>query len=264
MITENDPAHEGKGKMEHQEQNMGSSSKGRGEVKASSGGDDRLTIMIYKRMGKVRTVKISPRFLLGASLFLLLYIVATIFFTNAFFSASRTTKIQAGTIAALTGKLAKKGEALERSRQHSAMLEEYLKDEKGQTAEPMSMVDYTESSSPKAVEINDLTVKRNRSELQVDFKIINTQPQEEPIGGYIFMLASVKGSEKLEVWVYPNVTLKNGRPVDYRLGHRFFIQRFKSITGNYTLNKATDDPIILEILVYDKDGGLIHRKLVEV
>jgi hypothetical protein len=249
--------------MEHQERDMGSSNKGRGEVKGSFKGDDRLTIMIFKGVGKVRTVKISLRFLLGASVFLLLYIVATIFLTNAFFSASRTTKIQARTVATLTGELGKKREALERSRQHSALLEEYLKDEKEQTPEPMSMVDYTESSFPNAVEINDLTVKRNRSELQVDFKIINTQPQEEPIGGYIFVLAIVKGPEKSEVWVYPNATLKNGRPIDYRLGQRFFIQRFKSITGNYTLNKAIDDPIILEVLVYDRNGGLILKKMVE-
>jgi uncharacterized coiled-coil protein SlyX len=250
--------------MEHQEQDMDSLSKGRGEVTGSFKSDDRLTIMIFKGAGKVRTVKISPRFLLGVSLFLLLYIVATIFLTNAFFSASRTTKIQERTIATLTGELAKKREALEKSRQHSALLEEYLKDEKEQTFEPMSMVDYTESSFPKAVEINDLTVKRNHSELQVDFKIINTQPNEEPIGGYIFMLARVKDSEKSEVWVYPNAMLRNGRPVDYRLGHRFFIQRFKSITGNYTLSKKIDDPIILEILVYDRNGGLILKKVAEV
>jgi len=250
--------------MEHQERDMGSSEKGKRKVKGRFKGDDRLTIMILKRVGKVRTVKISPQFILGASLFLFLYIVATIFLTNAFFSASRTTKIQARTIATLTGELGKKREALERSRQHSALLEEYLKDEKEQTPEPMSMVDYTESSFPKAVEINDLTVKRNRSALQLDFKLINTQPQEEPIGGYIFVLASLKGSERSEVWVYPNATLKNGRPIDYKLGQRFFIQRFRSITGNYTLNKAIDDPIILEILVYDRNGRLILKKVVEV
>ncbi len=243
---------------------MGSIERERSEVKGRSKGKDRLTIMIFKRVGKVRTIKISPRLLLGASLFLLLYIVATIFLTNAYFGASRTTKMQASNIATLTGELAKTREALERSRQHIALLDEYLKEEKGQTPEPMSTADYTESSFPKVVDINDLKVKRDRSALQVNFKIVNIQPQEEPIGGYIFVLASVKGPEKSEVWVYPSALLKNGKPIDYRLGQRFFIQRFKTVTGNYTLNKAIDDPLILEILVYDRNGGLILKKVVEV
>ena len=250
--------------MEDQGRDMDSVEREKSEVKGRSKDNDRLTIMIFKRVGKVRTIKISPRLLLGACLFLLLYIVATIFLTNAYFGASRTTKMQASTIATLAGELENKREALEKSRQHIALLSEYLKEEKEQTPEPMSTVDYTESSYPKVVDINDLKVKRDRSELQVNFKIINTQPQEEPISGYVFVLASVKGSEKSEVWVYPSVLLRNGKPVDYRLGHRFFIQRFKTVTGNYTLNKVIDDPLILEILVYDRNGGLILKKVVEV
>jgi hypothetical protein len=242
---------------------MDSAEKGKSEAKEIFKGDDRLTIMIFQRAGKLRTVKVSPRFLLGASAFLFLYIVVTIFLTNAYFSTSRRTKLQEETIASLTGELGKKGEALERLRQHSSLLEEYLKEGKEQTPEPMSMVDYTESSSPKLVTISDLTLKRNHSKLQVDFKIVNTQPQEDPIGGYIFVLTRIKGLDNSEVWVYPSAQLKHGRPVDYRLGHRFFIQRFKSVTGDYTLNKVIDDPLILEILVYDKDGGLILKKVIE-
>jgi uncharacterized coiled-coil protein SlyX len=250
--------------MEDQERDMGTVERKRGEIKGRSKGDDLLTIMIFKKAGKVRTMKVSPRFLLGAFLFLLVYIVATIIATNAYFDASRVTKMQMSNIATLSGELAKTREVLERSRQHIALLNEYLKEEKEQTPEPMSTVDYTESSFPKVVDINDLKVKRDRSALQVNFKIVNTQPEEEPIGGYIFVLASVKGAEKSEVWVYPSAPLKNGKPVEYRRGHRFFIQRFKTVTGNYTLNKAIDDPLILEILVYDRNGELILKKVVEV
>jgi len=106
-------------------------------------------------------------------------------------------------------------------------------------------------------------VQRDHSELQVNFKIVNTQPEEDPIGGYIFVLTRVKGREKSDVWVYPSAQLRNGRPVDYKLGHRFFIQRFRTVTGNYTLNKVINDPLVLEILVYDRNGGLILKKVVE-
>jgi len=242
---------------------MCSSEKGKSEVKESSKGKDRLTIMIFKGGGRVRTVKVSLGFLIGASIFLLFYIVATIFVTNAYFSISRDTKIQARTIAALTGELAKKEEAIGRLRQRSSLLEEYIKEGKECTPEPMATIDYTESSSPKLVDINDLEVKRDRSEVKVNFKIVNTQPEEDPIGGYIFILTRMKGREKSEVWVDPSAQLRNGRPIDYKLGHRFFIQRFRTVTGNYTLNKVIDDPLVLEILVYDTDGGLILKKVVE-
>jgi hypothetical protein len=248
--------------MEDQERDMGSIEKE--EVKERSQGDDLLTIMIFKKAGKLRTIKMSSRLLLGASAFLFFYIVATIFLTNAYFDAHRTTKIQASDIAALTGELANTRRALERSRRHFALLEGYLQEEKEQTPEPMSTVDYTESSVPQLVDINDLKVTRDHSELQVDFKIVNAHPQDEPVGGYIFVLASVKDSEKSEVWVYPSVPLKNGRPVEYSRGHRFFIHRFKKVTGNYTLNKAIEDPLVLEILVYDRNGGLILKRVVEV
>jgi hypothetical protein len=114
------------------------------------------------------------------------------------------------------------------------------------------------------VDISDLQVRRDHSELQVDFKIVNAHPEEEPVGGYIFVLASVKDSTKSEAWVYPSVPLKKGKPVEYRRGDRFFIQRFKRVTGSYTLNKAIEDPLILEILVYDRNGELILKRVVEV
>jgi len=249
--------------MEDQERDVGSIERQKTEVKGRSKGDDRLTIMILKKVGKVRAMKVSLRLLMGASIFLFFYIVATIFLTNAYFSASRNTTMQADTIAMLTEELEKTREALEKSRQHIVLLSEYLKEGKEQTPEPMATVDYSDSSLPKVVDINDLTVKSDHSALQVNFKIVNTQPQEEPIGGYIFVLARLKGSEDPEVWVYPSAQLKNGRPIDYRLGHRFFIQRFRTVTANYTLNKAIDDQLILEILVYDRNGGLILKKVVE-
>lgn len=95
----------------------------------------------------------------------------------------------------------------------------------------MSTVDYTESSVPQVVDINNLKVKKDRSALQVAFEIVNQNPDAGPIGGYIFVLATVEDFEKAEAWVYPDVPLKDGKPVEYRRGHRFFIQRFKKISA---------------------------------
>ncbi len=250
--------------MENQDRNMGSIKQKKSKIKRRPKSKERLTIMIFRKVGKVRTIRISSHLILWAFLFFLFYIVGTIFLTNAYFDVYRTNKMQAEKIARLTSELTKTRKSLERSKQHIALLDEYIREDQEQTPEPMSTVDYTESSFPKLVDIDDLKVTRDRSTLLVNFKIVNKQLNEEPIGGYIFVLASVKGSEKPEAWVYPSSPLKDGFPLDYRRGQRFFIQRFKTVTGKYTLNKLTDNPLILEILVYDRNGILILKKVVEV
>lgn len=253
--------------MENQGRNMDPDREREEEIRRRSKNKERLTIMIFKKVGKVRTLEISSRLIFLASLFLLICIVATIFFTNkylAYFYIYKTDKMQADKIAELSRELIKTTKSLDRSEQEIVFLNDYIREEKDKSPEPMPTVDHTESSLPKLVDIDELKVKRDRSTLDINFRIVNKQLNEEPIGGYIFVLASVKDSDSPEVWVYPSSSLKDGFPVNYRKGQRFFIQRFKSISSKYTLSKSTDEPLILKILVYDRNGELILKKIVEV
>jgi uncharacterized coiled-coil protein SlyX len=250
--------------MENPGRNMGSANKEKNKIKKSSKNKERLTIMIFKKVGKVRTFKISPGVGMLAFLFLLIYIAGTIFFTNAFFNLYRINKIQTHEISELNKKLAKKTKSLEKSKQHIALLNDYIKDEKEQSPETAASKDYTESSMPKLVDIEDLKVKRDRANISTDFKIVNKQSEDEPIGGYLFVVASIKDTKGTEASSYPSSLFKDGQPVNYKKGLRFFIQRFKSISITFTLSKSIDKPLILEILVYDRDGKLILKKVVEV
>ena len=249
--------------MENKGRGMDSLNKTKKKIARSSKEKERLTIMIFKRLGKVRTFKISPRFGILASLFLLLYIVSTIFLINAFFDLQRVNKIQSDEIVELNKELIKKTKSLEKSKQHIALLNDYIRDEKEQSQEIASK-DYTESPLPKLVDIEDLKVRRDRSNISVDFKIVNKQSEDEPIGGYVFIIASIKDMKESEATAYPMSSFKDGQPVDYKKGIRFFIQRFKGISSTFTLSKPTDEPLILEILIYDRDGTLIFKKVVEV
>jgi len=254
--------------MENQERDMGPDGKGEKEIAGRSKNKERLIIMIFKEVGKVRRFTVSSRLILcGVALFLL-YIVVTIYFTNkylAYFYIYKTDKIQADEIAELRAKNIKKDRELERSKLHIALLDDYIKEGKEQSPEPMTTTgDYTESSLPKLVSVEELKVRRDRSTINIAFRIVNKQSDDEPIGGYIFILTSIKDSDRSEVWVYPSSPLKNGLPVNYRQGKRFLIQRFKSISSEYRLGKLTDKPLILEILVYNRDGELILKKVVEV
>ncbi|MFB0519928.1 MAG: hypothetical protein ACETWD_00680, partial [Desulfatiglandales bacterium] len=146
---------------------------------------------------------------------------------------------------------------------HIALLDDYISEGKVQGPEPESAGSYTESSLPKIVDIEEVNIRRDGATLYVTFRIINRQENEEPLGGYIFVLVSPKDSDPSEVWVYPSSSLKDGLPVNYRKGERFLIQRFKTITSRYTLSTSIDKPLILKILVYDRNGTLILKKLVE-
>jgi len=221
-----------------------------------------LTIMIFKQVGKVREFTISSVLILCASLFFLFYIVATVYFTNKYFDTRRANKVQADQIAKLSREVLKATQSLERSKRHIALLEDYIDEGKAQGFESESKVDDTEL--PEVLGTEDLKVGRGGSTVDVTFRIVNRQPNEGPIEGYIFVLARIKDSDQPQPWVYPRSPLKEGLPVDYRNGHRFFIYNFISISSEVRLGEWIDGPLLLEILVYDRDGTLILRKVAEV
>ena len=249
--------------MENQEREVGPIGREEKKIRRPFKTKERLTVMIFKGAGKVRTFKISTHFLLWALLFFIFYIVVTIFLTNLFIDYHRNNKILADENAELRAMLIKTKKSLGESKQHIALLDDYIKGKKDQSPRPLLRVDHTESSLTTLVDIDELKIERNKSTINVGFRIINKQLNEEPIGGYIFVCARIKDSDKSEVWVYPNSQLKDGLPVNYRNGQRFFIQRFKSISSKYTLGKSINLPLIFEIFVYDRNGTLILRKIVE-
>ena len=249
--------------MENSQRDLGSITKGGKKINRGSKRRERLTIMIFRKVGKVRTFKISFHLVAWAFVFFLFYIVATIFLVNKYFDVCRLSKTKEAKIAELSRELVKTTKGLERSMQHIALLDDYIKEKEEQGPKPMAPADYAESTQPKLVDIDELTVRRDRSTINVDFRIVNTQVNEEPIGGYIFVIARIKDSDKGEVWVYPSSLLKDGTPVNYRSGQRFFIQRFKSVSSKYTLSRLVNRTLILEILVYDRNGEIILKKIIE-
>ncbi len=218
--------------------------------------------MIFNQLGQARRFTISSALLLCASLFLAFYIVATIYLTNKYFDTSRANRIQAAKIAKLSTEFLKTTQSLERSKQRIALLDDYIRESKEQV--PESRGNSTESPLHEIVDIEELEIKRDGSTIDVTFRIVNRQSNEESVEGYIFVLASEKDSDQSEVWVYPSSPLEDGLPADYRSGHRFFIQNFMSISSELRLGEWIDEPLLLEILVYERDGTLILKRVVEV
>lgn len=252
--------------MEDHARDVASVKSGKRKAKRRTKAKERLTIMIFKTVGRVWTVKVSALLLVGAFLFFASYVVATILMSYHYFDLLRAAKKDVDERSHLTKELASVQRSLEQSHHQIALLKEHVEQQRAQiyTPQPVTAVSHTESWVSDVVDVTDIEVDREGPTLTVTFRIANKRPDAEPMGGYIFVLTRVKGADHSDVWVYPNCPLKEGLPAHYKRGHRFSIQRFIGINTTYTLNKSVDDPLILQIVVYDKTGTLILIKQVEV
>lgn len=248
--------------------------------------NERLTIMIFKTFGRVWTVRVSAFILLGALFFLASYIVATIAMSYHYFDLLYATEMQTDSNDRLAEQLAAMRRSLGESHQQIALLKGRIEQQnahtsipepastmslagspvpevKEQSEQPLPTVANTGSLVPAGVEVTEVNAERQGSTVTVIFKIVNTQPQGDSLSGYIFVLTRVKGTDGSDMWVYPSCPLREGLPLHYKRGHRFSIRRFITIDTTYTLNRTEDQPLDLQILVYDKAGRLMVTKRAE-
>ena len=247
--------------MENQTSNMAPVNKRKKEARNGPKNPKRLTIMVLKSVGKIRTFEISSHLLIWTSLFIIFYVIVTIFSTNFFIDYYQKNKVLLNENVELRAILKKTKKSLEESKQHIALLDKYIAEEKKeQDVELLSTDDHDEPVLSELVDVDQVEIERSESTIAIDFRIINKQLDEQPIGGYIFVLVRIKYSDESEVWVYPESQLKDGLPENYKNGLRFLIQNFKSIRSRYTLPTAKDRLLIFEIIVYDTEGTLIFKK----
>jgi len=243
-----------------------------------------LTVMIMGRVGKVRTFKISTRFVLGATLFLLLYIPLSVFVINRHVDLNHVSSSQSKKIKRLESELSKGKRSLYRSKQHLALLEDYIQrlegrkesgDQQGndqileeKTAgsgfEAHALVRETRKTSEDIVDIKDLVIQKDGSKMTVNFKLVNLQSEENAVGGYIHIIAKGKKGDARYEWAYPRVGVRDGVPENYRRGQLFLIQRFKLIYGKFNLKSGSEQPSSIRVLVYNQAGVLLLEEKFEV
>jgi len=98
----------------------------------------------------------------------------------------------------------------------------------------------------------------------VSFRLVNTQPGDSSVGGYLHILAKGKQSDPPKEWAYPPEKVANGYPENYRNGQVFTIQRFKPIQGRFNLGQSLESPSSVRVLIYDQSGAIILQKDFEV
>jgi cell division protein FtsB len=243
-----------------------------------------LTIMIVANLGKVRSFRISSRFLTWSFLFFVFYIVVSIIIINDYFEKRWTNNALTEQLEGLQYEIEGTKKELYRSKQHLALLESHIYPQETDieeevkppadtevqeentelsTGDSFSEI-ITEDSRKTLVDIQDLEIKRDKNKLTVFFNLVNMHEGDESANGYVHIIAMNKESDPPQLWTYPKVALRNGLPIDYKRGQLFLIKRFKTIRGEYFFSTSTELPSSIKVLVYDQSGKILLQKEFEV
>jgi hypothetical protein len=268
-------------------------------VKKKPHDEDRLTIMIMRSLGRVRSFKISPHIVFCATLFLILYIPFSVFIINNYIGLYRADRTQSTKIEQLEEEVIKGQQNLSRFRQHVTLLEDYIRhleepqeQQKEKSATRGNAVTTEKSAARKieiireqtvisdvesppgdseeemkpigAVDIKEMIIQKEGARMSVEFKLVNINPGETAVGGYIHLIAMGNDPNPPPEWTFPRVQLEEGIPVNFRRGQLFLIQRFKPVHGRFFLAPNSEPPTALKVLVYDQSGLLILEREFEV
>ncbi len=278
---------------------MAPTDSGPSPVKKKPHDGDRMTIMIIRSLGRVRSFKISPHIAFWAMLFFILYIPFSAFIINNYIGLYRGKRTQSNKIEQLEKEVIQGQKDLRRFRQHVTLLEDYIRDleEPNSSQKEKSATRVTEhmketSAAPKVeiirketiitdeespglereedvkpigtVDIKDMIIQKEGARMNVEFKLVNMNPGETAVGGYIHLIAMGNDPNPPPEWTFPRVQLEQGIPVNFRRGQLFLIQRFKPVHGRFFLAPNSEPPTALKVLVYDQSGLLILEREFEV
>jgi len=254
-------------------------------AKTKSKRESELTIMIVGKVGKIRSFKVSPGLLFWASLIMFIYLVISILIINDYLEKSRSNNALSDRLKALQNEVYTSKRELYRSKQRLALLEnpahppktgdeketiplgapEKAEREKVEKAlEDRPVEEFDNVTQKTLVDVKDLSIREEKSKLMIAFNLINVNEDNDPVNGYVHIIALNNQTPPSQLWSYPKVALKNGFPVNYKRGQPFVIRRFKTIKGKQPLDIESEPPSSIKILVYDQSGNLLLQKEFEV
>jgi hypothetical protein len=255
-----------------------------GPIKEKPAYAKELTVMVIRSVGKPYSFKISHRIILWTSLILIAYMLVSLYTLNRFFFLRRQYDIQSEKLEKLEKEHDDNLKELNLTKEYVTGLVEYIKtsgdlkraeSQSLQKQEPTGKAidvigadihkkEQGEQKTQDLVDIKDVVIKKEGSAIVIDFRLVNAIQEKDAIEGYIHIIAMDKKGNYPQEWSYPRDTLKDGLPVDFRLGQSFFIQRFKSYHRQFSMSLNSGLPKAIRVLVYDRFGDLTLKKEFEV
>ena len=119
---------------------------------------------------------------------------------------------------------------------------------------------------PYAVSVENFktTIDQTDSTCNFDFTLRNKTESNVTISGLIFVILKSDISDIKSWRIYPNTTLKNGRPQNFEIGERFSISRFRGIKGKIRKIPAQKSYDSVSILVFSDDGNLVLEENIDL
>ena len=113
-----------------------------------------------------------------------------------------------------------------------------------------------EPTSSDLVGVKLVKVRRQGSELKVIFDVTNRRDPANPAVGYVTVVlrAQRAGRPWIEAWPPMRLT-PLGRPINYRRGTPFSVQRYRRLRANFAIGDKVFER--LEFLVYSREGELL-------
>ena len=210
-----------------------------------------LTIIFMKDTSQPLTYEISIKLIVFVLVLLVGSASTYAFFVKGYYSLYRDNQKLERIIRSLKTEISTLQSAI--SRFNKERLTEELEGE-----EPVRTgLEQDTLKSADVVALQELKLKMDRDANNLSFSFILDKIVDDGqlIRGYVFVaLKNSRTNQKLTS--FPEVNYNEGKPIDYLLGDRFAIRRFKGYRGELKLVKEAD---MFEILVYSDTGKSLSQ-----
>lgn len=257
--------------------------------------------MLVGRLGKTRSLHISFWPLVWAMTLTGVYLLVSFFIICDYVRLRRQTHSQRGHIAQLTLEADQKEKTIAELKQDNALLSNYIQSQEGGTQKienkipliaaikkseikPTAPAPTVKPAEPKpkaeppaaavgappvpqkeAIDVQDLSVKKEESVLNITLKLVNLNASDNAtMDGYLHLIGLNRQSDPTRTWSYPYVKVVNELPENFRRGQRFGIQRFREMQGSLSIPAGSDFPATIKVLIYNTQGVLLVNKEYEI
>lgn len=263
--------------MEDQERGMDSNQQVESPQKENLPLSNTISIMIMAGIGRICTFTISRRFLMGAALFFLFYILFSIFIISEFFTLRLRHRALSDRFEEVENKYNDIEKDLLHARQRAANFEAYI-ESIGEQKEERDIIPVEVPQEASAgdksigateigievmtdlVDVEGLTIKKLDTGLSVDFRLTNIDSGIDAIEGFVHIMVYDKNNNLPTIWNSSSRYTEDGLPSDFRSGQRFVIHRFKQYHREFMADNTLGMPETISILAYDTVGNLIFKR----
>jgi len=107
------------------------------------------------------------------------------------------------------------------------------------------------------IRIEGLRVEALEQGLSLDFRLLNTAPEEKVLSGYLMVIVEHQSGDYDKFGTFPEFTLTSGQPIDYLEGDTYAIRNFKRVTTEIPLSEEPEKYASIKFLIFNENGEIL-------